>query len=1378
MGALMRSFDWSHTKLGPVASWPQSLRTAVSIMLDSAFGMVVAWGPEFIFLYNDRYRPILGATKHPGALGSPTREIFPEIWHFIGPLFEKTRHGEAVALDDVLIAFDRNGYLEDCYFTLSYSPIRDETGGVGGLLAVVAETTERVQGERRLVTLRDLAALGEARNADDACGLAEKVLSGNCVDIPFSLLYLLEPDGRHARRTGATGLGRDAPAAAPSVALDQPDGWRLGECYSAREPIIISDLPVRFGPMPGGPYDEPAHTAVVLPMLRAGHDEPHGFFIAGVSPHRALDDRYRTFFELARDHIVAAIGNALAYEEERKRAEALAEIDRAKTAFFSNISHEFRTPLTLMLGPMEDALARGGLTGDDLDTAFRNALRLQKLVNALLDFSRIEAGRMRATYVATDVSRFTSDLASMFESAIARAGLRYVARCGPVAEPIYLDRDMYEKIVLNLLSNALKFTFDGEIGIALRDAGAHVELRVRDTGVGVAPDTVPRLFERFHRVEGTRARTHEGSGIGLALVSELVKLHGGSVAADSVLGKGTTFTVTIPKGQAHLPADKIGEATGVTASAASAAFVEEALRWLPAEAGDRTPQHPGPHPTIGAPAVPAARVLVADDNADMRDYLRRVLAPHYHVDTVWDGAAALEAARRAPPDLVLTDVMMPNLDGYGLLRALRDDELTRSLPIVMLSARAGEESRIEGLQAGADDYLVKPFSARELIARVRTHLELSRLRRDAELQSKKLHALFEQAPAVICVLAGPDHVHRLANPPYLEVIGHRRVLGLPVRQALPELEGQEIVEVLDRVYATEEPYVGVELPIKLLRHGVLEDTYWNFVCQPYRDLDGRVEGVMAFGFEVTAQVVARQRAEALARQVQASEEALRESEQQFRMLADTMPLLAWYANPDGYIPWYNQRWYEYTGTTLDGMKGWNWQSVHDPEDVARVAAKWRAALASGEPWEDQFRLRRHDGELRWFLSRALPLRDRHGRIVRWFGTNVDIDDQKRAEAEAEAANCAKDEFLAVLGHELRNPLSPILTALHLMRLRDGDHAAKERAVIERQAQHLVRLVDDLLDVSRITRGKVELKRQRIEVAHIVARAVEMASPLLEQRRHNLRVTVPSHGLVVDGDPDRLAQVISNLLTNAAKYTEHDGRITIAARNHGDEIAISVKDTGIGIAPEMLPRVFEMFVQERQALDRSRGGLGLGLTIARNLVTMHGGSVDVVSEGRHRGAEFTVRIPAARPADDAVAPRERGPSSTPRSRANGGRILVVDDNEDAADLLAASLEGMGYTVRVTYDGPEALKVASGFGPDIAVLDIGLPVMDGYELARRLREQPKLERLHLVAVIGYGQETDRRRSCAAGFAAHLVKPFDLDVIASLITQLTQRKPQLRK
>jgi signal transduction histidine kinase/DNA-binding response OmpR family regulator len=595
---------------------------------------------------------------------------------------------------------------------------------------------------------------------------------------------------------------------------------------------------------------------------------------------------------------------------------------------------------------------------------------------------------------------------------------------------------------------------------------------------------------------------------------------------------------------------------------------------------------------------------------------------------------------------VLADVMMPNLDGFGLMSALRADERTRSIPIVMLSARAGEEARVEGLQAGADDYLVKPFSARELIARVRTHLEIARLRRVAELQVRKLSELFEQAPAVISIFSGRDHVYRFANAPYLRSVGDRDIIGKPIREALPELDGHGVYDLLDEAFASGRRVIRSEWFTKLERDGQLEDTYWNLVYQPYRDSEGHVEGVMAFGYEVTAEVRARQQAEALTRELQESK------------------------------------------------------------------------------------------------------------------------------ADAEGASRAKDEFLAVLGHELRNPLAPILTALHIMRLRDGDRSANERAIIERQAQHLVGLVDDLLDVSRITRGKVELKKRRTEVSEVVAHAIEMASPLLEQRQHNLAVDVPPRGLVIDCDPARLGQVLSNLLTNAAKYTEHGGQISVMAREARGQVTISVRDTGIGIAPEMLPRVFDMFVQERQALDRAQGGLGLGLTIVRSLVALHGGTIDVRSEGRGRGAEFVVTLPAAAAGEaetvDATQEHAEAMSMT------GRRILIVDDNEDAAELLAASLELMGHRTAVAHDGPQALKLVAGFVPEIAMLDIGLPVMDGYELARRLRDAD-LPAVRLVAVTGYGQDADRQRSQAAGFDAHLVKPIDVARLPSLIDELTNHQDE---
>ncbi len=437
----------------------------------------------------------------------------------------------------------------------------------------------------------------------------------------------------------------------------------------------------------------------------------------------------------------------------RAANEALAELDSAKTAFFSNVSHEFRTPLTLMLAPIEDVLDNSTLADGDreqLEIVHRNGLRLLKLVNNLLDFSRLEAGKMQAVYESTDLATFTLDLASGFRSAVERAGLSFIVDCPPLESPIYVDREMWEKIVLNLLSNAFKFTFEGKIAVTLHSIGECIELTVQDTGTGIPTEELPNLFERFHRVQGTRARTHEGSGIGLALVQELVKLHGGTVSVSSIVGEGTTFTVVIPIGSERLLTG-YNSALRTQNSIGIAPYVEEALRWLPEEEdgetrgqgdkgtrgqGDKGTRGQGEFMSILAPSshsspAPSARILVADDNADMRDYLKRLLSRFYQVEVVADGVAALAAVRQQRPDLVLTDVMMPGLDGFALLHRLRADVRTREVPILLLSARAGEESRVEGLDAGADDYLLKPFSARELLARVRANLEMARVRQEA-----------------------------------------------------------------------------------------------------------------------------------------------------------------------------------------------------------------------------------------------------------------------------------------------------------------------------------------------------------------------------------------------------------------------------------------------------------------------------------------------------------------------------------------------------------------------------------------------------------------------------------------------------------------------
>jgi signal transduction histidine kinase len=1112
MEGLIRSFEWEKTPLGSVETWSPALRTMVRFLQANRFPLLLWWGPDYISIYNDPYRPVLGK-KHPWALGLPVRECWSEIWHILQPLIDRPFHGgPATWNDDIALEINRNGFVEETHFTIAYSPVPDETvpTGIGGVLATVHEITDKVIGERRVVALRDLGArVGEARTVERACELAAQTLSAHEKDVPFVLLYLTDADGSVARLAASSGVAPGSGISPTTIDPGAADGtgWPIAAAMRSETLQVVTSLQERFGSVPGGPWSDPPDTAVIVPIPSNKPHEPLGAIVAGISARLKFDEYYKDFLELVRTQIASAIGQARAYEDERKRAEALAEIDRAKTLFFSNVSHELRTPLTLMLGPIEDLLAEanGSLTDGQrhgVEILHRNAGRLLKLVNALLDFARIEAGRAQASYRPTDVTALTRELASAFRSAIEHAGIRFEVACEPVAEPVFLDRDMWEKIVLNLLSNALKFTFDGVIRLELRAADGVVELAVRDTGTGIPDHERPRIFERFHRVEGARSRTHEGTGIGLALTNELVRLHGGTIDVDSQVGEGSRFVVRIPTGRAHLPGDRIIDAAPLAAATTigSAPFVNEAAQWMPEPLAD------GGGPSGAAdPRAAGERILVADDNADMRDYLSQVLRD-WTVMAAADGRAALDIARATVPHLIVSDVMMPGLDGFALLRELRGDPRTAGIPVLMLSARAGEEARVSGLDAGADDYIIKPFSARELRARVASLLNLSRARRDAELQ--------------------------------------------------------------------------------------------------------------------------------------------------------------------------------------------------------------RAA--------------------------------------------------------AEAASRTKDDFLAMLGHELRNPLAPILTALQLMSLRGDASVLKERTVIDRQVRHLVRLVDDLLDVSRIARGKIELRQQPSELAEVVAAAVESTSPLLEERRHELMVDVPP-GLAVKADVTRLTQVVANLLTNAAKYTEPRGRIRVKARTDGDRIELRVKDSGIGIGREMLDRVFDMFTQSRQALDRAHGGLGLGLTIVKSLVELHGGSIQALSDGPGKGSEFVLRLPAAGPAlspAQGVEPPAGAAAAVPRT---GRRILVVDDNIDAAHLMADALEAIGHDTRVAFDGPAALQAASAFKPDVALLDLGLPLMDGYELAQQLAARSAAGCPLLVAVTGYGQRSDVERTQAAGFQAHVVKPVDFLQLRALLDRL---------
>ncbi|MEU0674005.1 SpoIIE family protein phosphatase [Streptomyces sp. NPDC006172] len=756
--------------------------------------MWMAWGPELTFFCNSAYRRDTLGRKYPWALGRPASEVWAEIWDDIGPRIDTViATGEATWDEGLLLFLERSGYPEETYHTFSYSPLRDDDGTVVGMLCVVSEDTERVIGERRMATLRDLGSdPSVVRTEQEVLAFAGRQLSRNPYDLPFTLTYLFQPDGS-ARLASAGGLPaghQAAPGSVPALGED-PGGtaadagrpWPVEPLRRGGRVLVPLDGP-EFAELPAGAWPEPPTQALVVPLLQQG-SAPHGFLVAGLNRYRVLDDGYRGWVDLVAGHLAAGIAGARSYEAQQRRAEELTELDRAKTAFFSNVSHEFRTPLTLIMGPLEDLRSRladaEGPVREELEVIHRNGLRLGKLVNSLLDFSRIEAGRTEARYEPVDLAAVTAELASVFRSAVDKAGLGFHIDCRPLPEEVFIDRGMWEKVVLNLLSNALKFTFEGSIRVTVDAGEGHAVVAVADTGIGVPAAEAPRLFERFHRIENARARSGEGSGIGLALVKELVGLHGGVITADSVEGEGTCFTVRLPFGAGHLPADALVPAQDIGVGPAADPYLQEALRWLPGGAGDAdVGQASAGVPGAAGGGVPA-RVLVVDDNADMREYLTRLLhGAGYRVDAVSDGLTALEAVRGEAPDLVVSDVMMPGLDGLGLVAALRTDPRTASVPVLLLSARAGQEASIEGLRAGADDYLVKPFAAAELLARVGANVELARLRSH---QARWRTALVDSLQEAFFVCDEEGAVIE-TNAAFTDVLGYGPE-GLPYRPVHP-----------------------------------------------------------------------------------------------------------------------------------------------------------------------------------------------------------------------------------------------------------------------------------------------------------------------------------------------------------------------------------------------------------------------------------------------------------------------------------------------------------------------------------------------------------------------------------------------------------------
>eukprot|EP01113_Clastostelium_recurvatum_P033246 TRINITY_DN4373_c0_g1_i3.p1 TRINITY_DN4373_c0_g1~~TRINITY_DN4373_c0_g1_i3.p1 ORF type:complete len:1505 (+),score=363.53 TRINITY_DN4373_c0_g1_i3:203-4717(+) len=1398
MGEIIRNKDWAATPLGPPETWPHTLLTSIEICLCSSFPMALHWSRELFIFYNDGYIPLFGA-RHPTGLGLSSKENWAEIYDIIGPAFLKVFDtGEPTYNQDEHLTLTRHGFKEEAYFTWSFGLIRMDDGSPGGIFNPAIESTTRVLSGRRLNLLQELASkVSTTQTVAEACESTAELFKLNHHDIPFGMIYLLEGKGRRGvynlQLSGVHGLtrGHDAAPEAIEVTMQTHNGWSSGssgsegsassassgtrsgsgsgssgsgsgasdsdqpvrssrgrvpglaslttntcssvwpvhEVLMKKQGVEIEDLLTKFGGLPSGPWEEPPQLAAALPIATSSsseHDEILGVLILGVNSHLLFDADYKVFFELLARQLATTIVTARSYEHERKRAEALAQVDHAKTQFFSNVSHELRTPLTLILGPIEDCLAdpEHVLSSEhraQLSVVSRNAQRLLKLVNSLLDFSRIEANRVQACFEPVDLPSLTADLASMFRATVEKAGLKLTVDAPPLARDVFVDKGMYEKIVFNLLSNAFKFTLHGSITVSVRhitngDSKSDVvELAVADSGVGIPDDELGRVFERFHRVEGAQGRSYEGTGIGLALTLELVKLHGGTISVTSREGMGTTFTVQLPMGFAHLPPELVSlkkskeEPLRLGAGTASA-FVHEAQRWTPQTTeGEERDSHTRPE----SPDDEVSRILVADDNADMRQYLVDLFKQHkqYQIIVVCDGLQALQAALSRPPHLILSDVMMPHMDGFSLIQNLRKHPSTMHIPVVLLSARAGDEAKVEGLQAGADDYLAKPFSAKELLARVRTHLELGRMRQQLERQ------------------------------------------------------------VLDRT------------------------------------------------------------------------RELQQSERKFRLLSELSPVGICQTDEQGMLIYANDRLLEMLDMTLVEALGSGWTCAMHRDD-ASVVQQWMHQTRAKGSFSKEVKFVRPDGSIVYTLLQTKPFAAESGN--QFVAALVDITERKTLErerleamqqAEAEQRKRAQDAeqhqrqqelFVDTICHEIRNPLNGIvnnadLLTTGLVQLQNiiAHKKPDMQADINKQislhqeaidsivvcAKHQQVITNDVLYLSKLESGLVQLNIVPFRPRSSVEGVIRMFDAEMAAKGIQVKTEFPDNDepLWVRSDPNRLSQIMINLVSNAIKFTSNSAekRITVSMTALPDPPSVSgeriltlqfsVQDTGIGMSDQDQTLLFQRFSQATRSTHQY-GGSGLGLFISKDLVELMGGSIYAQSKlGEGAKFVFTIKAEQTTPVESESAPSAAhllhasvasgsAPSNTSLGDSAGSkskRILIVEDNVVNQKVLRRHLENAGYQCTVAENGQVAVTLLSGeespprYHFDFVFMDMEMPVMGGVKATRLIREREVrlgISPIPVVGLSGNARQTHITEAMDAGMNQFIIKPYQKDDMLQVIQRLT--------
>lgn len=1219
MGQRIREYDWSSTSLGPVDTWPQSLRTCIRIMLISRQPIWIGWGKDLIKFYNDPYKAIVGG-KHPWALGKPASVVWKDIWKDIEPMLKVVMEdNEGTYVESQLLIMERNGYPEETYYTFSYTPIPGDDGKTEGMFCANSDDTDKIISERQLKTLTALGKeLSDCKTRDEIITRTLKTLSENPQDFPFAIFRNLVGNKAILEKTTPMGEALKVLPAEIDLLSNAPVAQVIKRSIEEKSVQLYENLLSTVGELPKGAWEIPTDKTIVLPIIQSGAKEPYGVLVIGMNPYRLFDENYKSFFSLIADQVANAFADLYSFEQERKRVEALAEIDRAKTHFFSNISHEFRTPLTLIIGPVQEVLQDEKTDPEvrkQMQLANRNALRMQRLVNTLLDFSRIEAGRLEGRFIKTDIISLTKDLASNFRSAIEKAGMELEFETSELTQDVYVDIEMWEKIILNLLSNALKYSKKGKILVTIKQQDNQLLVTIKDDGVGIPADQVEKIFDRFHRIESTSGRSQEGTGIGLSMVRELVRIHEGTIRVESVVGEGSSFIISIPLGKDHLDESMLVSEYLSKENSLIESFSEEALQWV--NENDHDIHEPV---SIHALAIQgeAPLILLADDNSDMREYVKRILSSRCTVHTANNGAEAIEMFRQNNYELIITDVMMPVMNGFELVDKIRKDYYKKNTPVIFLSARAGEEAKMEGIDAGADDYLVKPFSSRELIAKVEANIKIARNRIKAE---KNLKNIIYQSPFAMNIMKGKDFVIEIANRKVLEMLNkeENEIVGKPMLEVFPELAEQGIIEILNKVIETGEPFTANEMPVVIYKKDIPEVLYVNLIFEPIFSEEGAVEAIISVSMDVTTQVKARN--------------IIEQNQKELDELANAVPQLVWVADKNGTPYYYNDRVSEFSGIRKNEKGLWEWEMILHPDDIEPTTKAWSDSVVTGNLYQIEHRLEMKDGSFRWFLSRALPYRNEKGEIHKWFGTATDIHASKEHSTILEdevirrtaqlnelnnvlhQSNYELQQFAHVASHDLREPLRKIKTFTERLSLDPGNtFTEKSRSFIDKinsASDRLFTMVEGVLNYSVLNASK-----QSIEFVdlNVVVDNIKSDLELLIQKKN--AVINHSQLPVVEGSSVLLYQLFYNLINNAIKFSKagEDPVISITTSpgttNGKPCFNISISDNGIGFDPEYADKIFESFTR-LNSKDKFEG-TGLGLSLCKRIVERHSGQISAES----------------------------------------------------------------------------------------------------------------------------------------------------------------------